>query len=108
MQINCVGGLQFRGITPIIADSKKDIKKIEDVVETQQAELDGAMVEDMTPVYKTWGDDTKMGKAAAKGKQVAFLITGEDYVKYCTGASGYKTQASLTRHVDREPVVIKG
>lgn len=107
MQINGVGSLHFKGVTPIIANNKSTLKTIEKVLDTQQDELDGALLENMTPIYQTWNDGSKMGKAAQKGKEVAFLITGEDYLKYCTGASGYKTQASLTRHVDRDPVVIK-
>lgn len=107
MQINGVGGLQFKGVTPIIANNKSTLKHIEKVIDSQQEELDGALLENMTPVYRTWGDNSKMSKAVKQGKEVAFLITGEDYLKYCTSASGYRTQASLLNKVDREPVVIK-
>lgn len=96
--------MHFKGVTPVIANDKNALRKLD----LQTEKFDNVLLEDMTPVYETWNDDSEIGKAVKEGKEVAFLVTGEDYVKYCLGSGGYKTQASLTRHIDDEPIYYRG
>lgn len=100
MRISGINNINFRSVTPIITKTG-NLPKIEEQLIEKVSDRGFELV-DATSMYSSISNDRgSCWEAVNTGKyDVGFLITGKEYQKWVCSAPGWKTLATVAKHLD--------